>query len=62
MLDVMGNKAIGIFNIIVGCAGLYMVGVKGAEFALFPRPVGFGICIALILYGLYILVRRSKAS
>jgi hypothetical protein len=58
----MGNKAIGVFNIIVGAAGLYMVGVKGAEFALFPRPVGYAICVILIVYGIYILVRRSRAS
>ena len=58
----MGNKVIGVFNILVGAAGLYMVGVRGAEFALFPRPVGFGICVILIVYGVYILVRRPRAS
>lgn len=57
----MGNKAIGVFNIVVGAAGLYMVGVRGAEFALFPRPVGYAICVVLIAYGIFILVRRRSA-
>ena len=56
------NRLIGVFNIGIGAAGLYMVGVRGAEFALFPRPIGYAICVALILYGVWILVRRSPGA
>jgi len=58
----MGNRVVGVFNILVGAAGLYMVGVKGAEFALFPKPVGYAICVILIVYGVYILVRKPRAA
>ncbi|GAC1394841.1 MAG: hypothetical protein NVSMB47_04910 [Polyangiales bacterium] len=56
------NRLIGVFNIGIGAAGLYMVGVRHAEFALFPKPVGYAICVALIVYGVWILVRRRPAA
>ncbi len=54
----MGGKATGIFNILIGLGGLYMVSQKGAEFAVLPKPVGYGICGLLIVYGIYLLARK----
>ena len=59
----MGGKVTGVFNILLGCFGIYMVGFRpGVEFALFPKPIGFAICGAMILYGIYLLARRQPGS
>jgi hypothetical protein len=59
----MGSKVTGVFNILLGSFGIYMVGFRpGVEFALFPKPIGFAICGAMIIYGLYLLFRRPAGS
>lgn len=56
----MGGKVTGVFNILIGAAGIYMVSQKGAEFAVLPKPVGYAVCGILIVYGLYLLARKQN--